>query len=159
MSRDQVINFLDQTRIPYRLLEHRAVFTVAESNDILNEKVPTKCLLLEDVKNHDTYLVAMRGNIRLDLKDLARTLRTNRLQFVKPDMVEQVVGVKPGSVSIFGLLNTGPGEITVIIDKSLLDEPEVGFHPNDNTATVFIKPENIEIVLEKMNHVCIILEL
>lgn len=159
MLRNQVLNFLDQTQIPYRLIEHKAVFTVAESSDILDDNVPTKCLLLEDSKNHSKYLIAMRGEARLDLKSLATKLQANRLQFVKPDEVERIVGVKPGSVSIFGLLNTDSGDITAIVDKSLLNEPELGFHPNDNTATVFINPDKIATVLEKMNHNYIILML
>ncbi|QQS17983.1 hypothetical protein IPL68_05005 [Candidatus Saccharibacteria bacterium] len=62
------------------------------------------------------------------------------------------VGVRPGSVSIFGLLHPGAQNIQVIVDESLMQEPELGFHPNDNTASVFLKPDDVVRVITITNH-------
>ena len=82
-----------------------------------------------------------------------------KLQFVNPERVEDIVGVLPGSVSIFGLLHPGAKNVQVIFDESLLTEPELGFHPNDNTATVFLNPEDVLKIIRETNHDCRILAL
>jgi Ala-tRNA(Pro) deacylase len=148
MKRQQIIEFMDEHGINYRLVEHEAVFTVADLDNALSENVPTKCLLLEEQKGSSKYMVVMRGMLRLDTKKLANNLGSSKLQFVRPEFVEGIVGVKPGSVSIFGLLHPGSKSLTVAIDKALLDEEVIGFHPNDNTATVFVSPDDMLKVIK-----------
>ena len=157
--REAVFTFLDELNIQYRLQEHQAVFTVAESSRKLPEKVPVKTLLLTDEKKEQVWMVAMRGLNRLNIKILAHELGIKKLQFVKPELVEHLVGVRPGSVSIFGLLHAGAKNVQVIFDESLLTEPELGFHPNDNTATVFLNPEDVLKIIRETNHDCRILAL
>lgn len=150
--RDAVYTFLEAQSIPYRVQEHEAVFTVAESSVKLPEKVPVKTLLLTDEKKQQVWMVAMRGLNRLDMKSLARACGVKKLQFVRPERVEEMVGVRPGSVSIFGLLHPGAETMQVLLDESLMQEPELGFHPNDNTATVFLKPEYVLKIIMATNH-------
>lgn len=150
--RQAVFDFLKTNGIRYRVQEHEAVFTVAESSVKLPEKTPVKTLLITDDKKQQVYMVAMRGLNRLDMRQLARELGVKKLQFVRPERVEELVGVRPGSVSIFGLLHPGSKDIQVIFDKSLLDETEIGFHPNDNKATVFIASKDTLTVIARTNH-------
>mgnify|MGYP001061485366 CR=1 FL=1 len=150
--REAVYTFLEAQNIPYRLQEHEAVFTVAESSMKLPEKVPVKTLLVTDEKKQQVWMVAMRGLNRLDMKNLAQACGVKKLQFVRPERVEELVGVHPGSVGIFGLLHPGAETTHVIVDESLMQEPELGFHPNDNTATVFLKPEDIQKVIIATGH-------
>jgi Ala-tRNA(Pro) deacylase len=157
--REAVYTFLEAQNIPYRLQEHEAVFTVAESSVKLPEKVPVKTLLVTDEKKQQVWMVAMRGLNRLDMKRLAHAVGAKKLQFVNPERVEDIVGVLPGSVSIFGLLHPGAKNVQVIFDESLLTEPELGFHPNDNTATVFLNPEDVLKIIRETNHDCRILAL
>jgi Ala-tRNA(Pro) deacylase len=152
MKQAEVIKFLAQHGIPYRLQAHEAVFTIAESSKLLPEKIPVKTLLVREEKGERVMMVAMRGNERLDMKMLARQLDAKKLRFVKPEDVEALVGVKPGSVSIFGLLHLGAEKLEVILDESLLTEPELGFHPNDNTATVFLAVDDVRRVIESTGH-------
>ena len=155
--RQTVLTFLQERNIPYRLEEHEAVFTVAESSMKLPEKVPVKTLLLTDEKREQVWMVAMRGLNRLDMKRLARELGVKKLQFVKPEQVEALVGVRPGSVSIFGLLHPGAKKLQVLFDETLMQEPELGFHPNDNTATVFLSPADVQKVITATAYNCRIL--
>mgnify|MGYP001055294228 CR=1 FL=1 len=157
--RDAVFELLGELEIPYRLEEHDAVFTVAESSLKLPEKVPVKTLLITDGRTERVWMVAMRGLQRLDMKSLARELSAKKLQFVRPELVEGLVGVRPGSVSIFGLLHPGSKDMLVLFDESLMGEPELGFHPNDNTATVFLAPRDIMRVIIATGHECRILAL
>jgi Ala-tRNA(Pro) deacylase len=128
------------------------VFTVAESSVKLPEKVPVKTLLVTDEKKQQVWMVAMRGLNRLDMKSLAQACGVKKVQFVRSERVEEMVGVPPGSVSIFGLLHPGAETMQVIVDESLMQEPELGFHPNDNTATVFLKPEYVLKIIPATNH-------
>ena len=155
--RDPVFVLLNELGISYRLEEHEAVFTVAESSVKLPEKVPVKTLLVTDEKKERVWMVAMRGLNRLDMKALVRELGVKKLQFVKPELVEGLVGVRPGSVSIFGLLHPGSKNLHVLFDASLMGEPELGFHPNDNTATVFLTPDDVQKVIAATGHDCRIL--
>lgn len=152
MKRAEVFAFLEEQGIAYRLEEHAAVFTVAESSKVMHEKVPVKTLLLREEKGTRVFMIAMRGDVRLDTKNLAKELGVKKLQFVKPENVEALVGVKPGSVSIFGLLHDGSSKLEVVLDESLLGEREIGFHPNDNTATIFMSPQDIEKVFTATGH-------
>lgn len=150
--RDEVYKFLDRLDVEYRVEEHEAVFTVAESAKVLTEKVPVKTLLLREEKGERRLMVAMRGDKRLDLKGLAAALDSRRLVFVKADELEYLIGVKPGSVSIFGLLHPNAKNIEALIDNTIMNEEEISFHPNDNTATVFFKASDLPNLIKAMGH-------
>ncbi len=75
---------------------------------------------------------------KLDLKVLASDLGEKKVRFCSPEKVENMLGVKPGSVSLFCCLNPNSHHVKVILDKDILDMKEVGFHPIVNTETVYI---------------------
>jgi len=147
---DQVIELLEKLRISYRIVEHEPVFTVQESSQLLAEKTPVKNLLLEDVASDKAFLVIMSGTDRLDTKNLSSQLGVKKLRFAKPDRLMALLGVTPGSVSLFSLLNAEPGTVELIVDKKLLSAEELGFHPNDNRSTIFLSVENVFNVIEKI---------
>lgn len=159
MKREPVYELLDTIGVQYRVVEHKAVYTVAESSHVLADKVPVKTLLLREEKGDRLFMVAMRGDVRLDTKRLAAELGVKKLQFVKPEQVESLVGVPPGSVSIFGLLHDGASQLEVVLDAALMDESEIGFYPNENTATVFMKPADVVQVFGATGHDYRIVEL
>lgn len=152
MKYPEVETLLKKANIPYRVQEHEAVYTVSESSRVLPEKTPVKSLLLTEYRGARVFMIAMRGDVRLDLKKLAEQLAVKRLKFVNAEHVEQYVGVKPGSVSIFGLLNDTDGKVEALVDEELLTADEVGFHPNVNTATIYVAPKYLEKIINKMNH-------
>ncbi|HMT18892.1 MAG TPA: YbaK/EbsC family protein [Candidatus Saccharibacteria bacterium] len=144
------LNFLDKLEIPYELLEHKAVYTVEEAMAELPGRTEIKNLFIQDDKGKRQYLVIMPGLKKLDLKQLAVDLGEKKVRFCSPEKVESMLGVKPGSVSIFCCLNPNSHHVSVIFDEELLDEPDLGFHPIVNTATVFIPTKAIHAILEAL---------
>lgn len=147
-----VFDFLNAHGIPYRLIEHPAVFRVGEEPEELKGVFPTKNLLVKDMKADQIYLVMMEGEKKLDMANLAVVLSTtkSKLRFLKYDEVEPAVGVLPGSVSVLNLLNTQVKGIKVVFDTALHTQKEIGSHPNVNTATVLMAPADTLRVLEAL---------
>lgn len=154
MTIDQsaIQNILDSLEIPYRVLLHPAVFTVEESTQHLSDKIPVKNLVLYEEKGTRVFLVIMAGLKRLDTKRLASALTAKKLRFASADMLLAVLGVTPGSVSLFNLYHSGSNNIEVVFDQELLDADELGFHPGANTATVFIPSASVETILKHTGH-------
>lgn len=142
IMKEKVFERLAKAGLPYRVIEHAAVHHVGEEPPELARLPSTKCLLLTDPKTGSVYLVAMRGEERLDLKKLSALLGTGRLKFVQFDDVERVISVPPGSVSVFAVCG-GTKNIEIVFDTALLGQIEIGFHPNVNTATVLMRPQDV----------------
>lgn len=151
------LDFLKKLDIPYELLEHRAVYTVEEAMAELPGRTEIKNLFIQDDKGKRQYLVIMPGLKKLDLKQLAIDLGEKKVRFCSPEKVEAMLGVKPGSVSIFCCLNPNSTHVEVIFDEALLSEPDLGFHPIVNTATVFLPTDAIHKILgglTQKNRIC-----
>lgn len=134
------------------MADHPALFTVEESFEHIKDKKPIKNLLLQEKNNGRKILVIMSGEQRLDIKLIARTFDTKKLQFADPETLKKTLGVTPGAVSVFGLLYDGSAGVEVAIDESLMLETELGFHPNENTATLFIPSTALEQVVKFTKH-------
>lgn len=152
MSNHNITDFLDQLGISYRWVDHPAVFTVEESKQHVKDKVPIKNLLLQEKGNGRKYLVIMQGDTRLDMKELTARLGTKKLQFASADTLQATLGVTPGAVSVFGLLHDGSKDVEVIIDESLPQQTELGFHPNVNTATIFMPGSALLEIIKSTDH-------
>lgn len=126
---------------------------------MITDKRPIKNLLLKEDKGERLILVIMDGEQKLNTKILAKTLGIKKLQFAKPEVLKETFGVEPGAVSLFGILHPGAENIEVIVDKNIVKEPEIGFHPNENTSTIFIPGAAIEKILLRTGHRYQILEL
>ncbi|MBL8159081.1 prolyl-tRNA synthetase associated domain-containing protein [Candidatus Saccharibacteria bacterium] len=149
--KSRVLSLLDELAVPYRWVDHPAVFTVAESQAVLDEHLPVKNLLLCEQNGPRRILVVMAGERRLDLKALRGQLDSKKLQFAKPELLLASLGVTPGSVSLFSLLHEGAGEVELVVDERLVvHEGEVGFHPSDNTATIFFPAAKLRRVAEAL---------
>ena len=127
---------LEALGIETATVEHEPVFTVAESAG-LRARLPgahTKSLFLTDPDGR-LVLVVAKDETRVDLKALAKRLSAGRFSFVKPDALQAVLGVPPGSVTPFALINASAADVTVVVDQAILDFAEVNCHPLENTAT------------------------
>jgi len=158
---DESVQFLEKLGIAYELVEHGAVYTIeeAEAEPALVDRTEVKNLFIQDDKGNRQYLVMMPGNKQLNLKELAADLNEKKIRFCSSDKVERMLGVKPGSVSLFCLLNPNSSHVKLIFDKDLLSLNELGMHPIANTATVFIDPNSVHKILEKLSQEHEILEL
>lgn len=159
IEKNELLKLLDDQGIDYKVIEHPAVHTIEEMDDLglSRNGVIAKNLFLRDAKGKRHFLVILRGNRQVDLKELQRRLDAAKLSFASDDRLKKHLGVEKGSVTPFGVLNNEDREVEVFIDKDLAGAPAVGFHPNDNTATVFLSLEQVvRIVREHGNPVTFI---
>lgn len=143
-----VSEVLSQHNIPFKIVEHPPVYTVADTLVHFPNIFPVKNLLLKEEKGMSCVFVIMKGDERLDTKWLAIVMNMKKLQFAKPEVLMNVLGVEPGSASLFSVLHTGSGGVSIVIDARLIAQPQIGFHPDANTRTLFINGKDVQIFLE-----------
>jgi Ala-tRNA(Pro) deacylase len=120
--------------------EHPPVYTVEEAELHWENITGAHCknLFLRNKKGKNHYLVIAKSEKRVDLKALTSRLGEDRLSFASPERMMRYLGLEPGAVSPFGLINDGENAVVVVIDMDLREASHVNFHPNVNTATVGI---------------------
>lgn len=141
---------LNALGIVYRQYEHPPVFT-SEQADVHWRGLPgiaCKNLFLRNKKGDRHYLAIVPIAKRVDLKELVKTLGDDRLSFGSPERLMSELGLTPGSVSPFGLLNDPDGSVKVIVDEDLRGADGLIFHPNINTASVVISWDGLERFLK-----------
>jgi len=138
-----IYDVLSDLNITYVKYEHPAVFTVEEAEKYDQEIVGGKCknLFLKNKKDNTYYLLITESTKKIDFKKLSILLNGSRLSFASPAELKECLGLTPGSVSPFGLVNDNSQKVKVLIDKNLLKYDQISFHPNINTATLVIKTE------------------
>jgi len=134
--------------------EHPPVFTVEDTKLHWRDLRATHCknLFLRNNKGNRHYLVITEASKAVDLKALNRTLGEDRLSFASPERLQRYLGLEPGSVSPFGLLNNTAKDVRVIVDAELRASERLGFHPNINTATLEISRLDLERFLAAMGN-------
>ncbi|MFN3622967.1 MAG: prolyl-tRNA synthetase associated domain-containing protein [Hyphomicrobium sp.] len=152
-SRKDLFGRLSELGIETTTVEHDPVFTVAESGE-LERRLPgahTKNLFLKDEKGA-LFLVVAMSSTRVDLKALARTLAAGRFSFGKPELLMDVLGVPPGSVTAFSVINDTSGRVSVVIDAELMKHETINCHPLENTATTNIAREDLLRFIRACDH-------
>jgi len=144
---------LDKLGIATRTEEHRAVFTVAEGVDV-KARLPgghSKNLFLKD-KSGAFVLISALGSTEIRLNQLHKRIGTKRLSFGKPDALLELLGVVPGSVTVFSVLNDKSCQVRLILDEALFAHEAVWFHPMRNTASTRVAPKDIIRFAEAVGH-------
>ena len=136
----KVLEALDGLGIPYVRHEHPPVATVEEAEKHWGGLEGTHCknLFLRNYKGNRHYLVIAPVTRGIDLKRLNACLGEDRLSFASPERLRRWLGLEPGSVSPFGLINDENRHVRVVCDEALRTSAALGFHPNVNTATLEI---------------------
>jgi len=137
-NEQKVYEILRKLDISYIRHEHPPVFTVEEALRHWQGIKGAHCknLFLRNKKGNHHYLVIIEHKKRAELKKLEDELGEDRLSFASEDRLRRYLGLEPGSVSPFGLINDSKKEVKVIIDQDLKSWGRINFHPNINTATV-----------------------
>jgi Ala-tRNA(Pro) deacylase len=135
-----VLEALDALGIAYVRHEHPPVATVEEAEKHWAGLAATHCknLFLRNYKGNRHYLVIAPVSRGVDLRRLNADLGEDRLSFASPERLKRWLGVEPGSVSPFGLINDAAHHVQVVCDLALSGSAALGFHPNINTATLEI---------------------
>jgi Ala-tRNA(Pro) deacylase len=150
---DDLFAFLDELGVAHATHWHDAVFTVDEGRD-LKASIPgghTKNLFLTD-KGGAIILIAAEAHSELKLNRLHRLIGTRRLSFGSPDLMEEMLGVTPGSVTAFALMNDTGGRVRFLVDAALMAHDPVNFHPLTNTGTTAIARDDLERFARATGH-------
>lgn len=152
-TRDELMARLDALGIATSTVDHAPVFTVEEARALRGEIPGGHCknLFLKDEKGA-IYLIVCLEDARVDLKAAPSRIGSRRLTFGKPDLLMEILGVEPGSVTPFGLINDTAGRATVILDKSMMDEEWLNYHPLRNDATTTIRAADLMAFLRATGH-------
>jgi len=135
-ARDDFLAWLDDQGLVHTTVEHPAVFRVEEGLD-LKAGLPgahTKNLFLKDKKGR-LWLISARQDTEIDLKRLDKVIGAARLSFGNAELMAEVLGLTPGSVTALGLINDAVGRVSFVVDRRLWEAAIVNFHPLLNTAT------------------------
>ncbi len=149
--------FLQSHNIIYTYHEHPAVYTCEQAEEYhhLMPGIAVKNLFLVDKKTWRKFLVILPAEKRANLKEFTKLFRASKLSFASADMLMQTMWLEPGSVSPFGLINNENKDVEVYIDKQVYDADIVNFHPNINTASLWLTHEMfqkyLEIIENKIN--------
>lgn len=151
LYKDEVLELLDQWGVEYELLEHKAVFTIDEvlELDLPQEDSAAKNLFIRNDKKKNYYLVTINGEKKADFKKLREHLNERPLKFASETDLKAIMGLPKGSVTPFGILNDEECRVRVLMDSVYKGET-IGIHPNDNTATVWLKMDDLEKIIK--NH-------
>jgi len=149
-----VYDALDSLGIAYQRFEHPAVFTSEEADIHWRDLPGVRCknLFLRNKKGNRHYLVILEISKQADLKEIVALVNDDRLSFGSPERLMTELGLTPGSVSPFGLLNDSDGSVVVLVDEELRGAPGLIFHPNINTASVVISWDGLERFLKSRSN-------
>ncbi len=161
LTPDELCARLTASGIAFTRIDHQAVFTVAESQG-LRGTLPglhSKNLFVKDKKGR-LFLVSARENARIDLKRLHETLgASGRLSFCSAEALMEKLGVTPGSVTAFAVVNDREGAVTMVLDANLMTGEDMNFHPLVNTATLRIARDDMLAFLRETGHEPMIVDL
>ena len=158
MTKQETYDCLTAHGIEYEITEHAAVYNMEELDaiDLPYNDCDAKNLFVRDDKKRNYYLISVKGDKKVDLKTFQKTFGTRRLSFASADDLMSIMGLIPGAVTPLGLLSDEDRKVTLYLDNSFLGGL-VGIHPNDNTATVWIKAEAlVELIKEHGNTVHVV---
>ena len=142
---DDLFAFLDQLSIQVSTMVHPPLFTVADSQALRGEISGghTKNLFLKDKKDQ-FFLVTVEENATVDLKQIHHLIgASSRVSFGKPEALMELLGVAPGAVTAFGVINDTDGRVKLVLDEALMAHAVINAHPLVNTATTSISADDL----------------
>ena len=151
---ERVFDFLQQQDIEYSFYTHPEAPTIEIARQYWHNDGSKHCknLFFRNHKGNRHYLVVFDSEQSLAIHDLEQRLKQGKLSFASEQRMDRYLGLKPGSVSPFGLINDTENHVHLFLDKNLLDYPSLSFHPNDNRATVVISQQMFAKYLEAVGN-------
>lgn len=139
MKKKEVYQYLSEHSIHYEVTEHKAVFNMDEmgSVELPYPEFDAKNLFVRDDKKRNYYLITVKGDKRVDLKEFRKEHGLRALTFASADDLMTILKLIPGAVTPLGLLNDEERKVHFYLDAEFIDNL-IGVHPNDNTATVWL---------------------
>jgi Ala-tRNA(Pro) deacylase len=150
---DDLFAFLDRLGIAHPTITHPPVFTVEEAKRLRGAIAGghTKNLFLKD-KRDAVFLVVALEHAAIELKTLHHRLGAARFSFGSADLLRELMGVEPGAVTPFGVINDTGARVTVVLDAAMMGHDPLNFHPLVNTMTTSIGREDLLAFLRSTGH-------
>ena len=145
-------NYLKELNISYELLEHEAVFTVAQATNLKNKIVGSGCknlFLKSDTSAY--YIYILPDNIKADIKALEKFLNIKKLHFASILELEKILSLHQGGVTPLGIINDRDNKVKIVIDKDLVGM-KILVHPNVNIKTISINFDDLIMFIKYKNH-------
>ncbi|MDA7946435.1 MAG: prolyl-tRNA synthetase associated domain-containing protein [Hyphomicrobiaceae bacterium] len=158
-TREQLLERLKALNIDTKTVEHPALFTVEQSRE-LRGQIPgahTKNLFLK-CKKGTIWLIVALEDADINLKTAHKTIGSGRLSFGRAELLEETLGVLPGSVTPFSLINDAERRVSVVLDAAMMKHDVLNFHPLENTATTTISRDGLLSFVRDCGHEPRILE-
>lgn len=155
MNKQEIYDLLNRSGVTFEAVEHNAVCNMAQLSEIEMPwpEAEAKNLFVRDDKKQRYILITVKGEKRVDLKAFRRAHQMRPLSFATAEELMDKLGLIPGAVTPLGALNDQEDAVQVFIDRELSEEQGlVAVHPNDNTATVLLKTEDLIRVLRENGH-------
>ena len=151
----RVYDLLDSLGIEYFRTDHEHADTMEACNriDAVLDVVICKNLFLCNRQKTDFYLLMMPGDKPFKTKELSSQINSARLSFASPDAMLEYLDIKPGAVSVMGLMNDKDNHVKLLVDEDVLKDEYVGCHPCVNTSSLKLKTEDVfGKYLKAVNH-------
>lgn len=147
MNKQEVCEYLRSASVDFEVTEHPAVYNIAEMNalGLPHPEAVAKNLFVRDDKKRNYYLITVKSDKQVNLKEFQQKYGTRKLSFASADDLAAIMGLAAGEVSPFGLLNDAERRVRFCLDADFTSAPEnlIGIHPNDNTATVWLRASEL----------------
>lgn len=150
-SQEKVLERLKELNINFEVIDHPAVFTIEEMDDLKITEQGDVCknLFLRDEKGKRHFLVVLGKDKKADLKSIQSQLGSTKLSFASAERLDKYLKLEKGAVTPLGVINDVDAAVEVVFDKDLVQKARLGVHPNVNTATVWISFEDLKKVIEE----------
>lgn len=150
MNKEEIYNLLNGKNILYEITNHKAVYNMEEIKDI---DIPyplwdAKNLFVSDDKKRNYYLITLRGDKKINLKEFKKKYGLRPLSFASEEDLYKYLKLNPGSATPLGLLNDEQRKVKFYLDLEFKNEL-IGVHPNDNTATVWLKTNDLVSLIKE----------
>lgn len=145
--RDTVINKLHELNITYKEVTHTPVYTIEDMDNLGNVFEGAKIcknLFVRDQKGKRHFLIVVPEEKRVPLSEVTTKIGSTKLSFASEERLMKYLKLTPGAVTPLAVINDEANEVEVVMDESLKNEKLLGVHPCVNTATVLIKPQELE---------------
>ncbi|TGE34754.1 prolyl-tRNA synthetase associated domain-containing protein [Desulfosporosinus fructosivorans] len=148
---EKVFKILNALNIEYQIINHPAVFTVEDMVKLNITQYGDVCknLFLSDANGERHFLVVLDKDKKADIKSIQKQLGCTRLSFVSEERLFKYLHLQKGEVTPLGIINDPDAFVEVVLDNDLAGKNKLGFHPNDNTATVWISFDALKKVIEQ----------
>ena len=141
MNKTETLRYLDQHQINYEKIDHPAIYNMEDlaKLHLPHPEADAKNLFLCDDQKKHYFLLTVKGDKKVDLKKIRQDYNTRRLTFASPEDMKKLLQLEPGSVTPLGLLNDQSKQIPLFLDSYFINQPVIAVHPNENTATIWLK--------------------